>query len=491
MLRRFLSFRTRHQPYMVRLSYRHELRSALTFPLAASLAEGSFTGIIAAKHFQASVLLMSVITAAPMFGNIMAMVWSELSIGRRKVPFVNLLQLGVILMVASVALTAMVPRELTLWHMGGRAVTINAAGWVFAAQIVIARMLASGIITIRSQIWRANYPRWVRAQVTSRIAVVATTVLAVTTFAGSYILDQNPRAYVYLYPIAALIGAIGIWQFSKIRVRREALLLRREEQLYAPRPEGLSQTDETNVLNYQARAPRVSLLTFFIQSFQQAGQILRQDKAFRDYQRWQFFSGFSFMLYGPSLLYMVSTQMTDPSKDYLLATVVLQLVPMVVSLVATQAWAPLFDRVHVVLFRVYQSYISVAGQLTLFLGAIWAWKLGGSERTGLAIITLGQILVGISTGAGNLAWNLGHNDFAPRDQAAVYMGVHVMLTGVRGCLAPFLGSWLFEHLLGRHVFLLSTLICTVAMFGFMSMARATPNKFFTKPVARPLPHTPG
>jgi hypothetical protein len=50
---------------MVRLSYRHELRSALTFPLAASLAEGSFTGVVAAKNFQAGVVLMSVITAAP------------------------------------------------------------------------------------------------------------------------------------------------------------------------------------------------------------------------------------------------------------------------------------------------------------------------------------------------------------------------------------------------------------------------------------------
>ena len=53
MFRRLFQFRTRHQPLMVRLSYRYELRSALTFPLAASLAEGSFTGVVAAKYFQA------------------------------------------------------------------------------------------------------------------------------------------------------------------------------------------------------------------------------------------------------------------------------------------------------------------------------------------------------------------------------------------------------------------------------------------------------
>src|SRR5829696_8648153 len=218
-----LQFRTRHQPYMVRHSYRHEMRAALTFNLAASLAEGSFTGVVAAKNFQAGVVLMSVITAAPMFGNVAALIWSDLSRGRRKVPLVNLLQLGVILMIASVALLAYVP--------------LPYAGWIFAAQIIVARMLASGIITIRSSIWRANYPRVVRGQITSRIATVATFVLAVTTFAGSYLLDQNPRAFVYLYPAAAVIGVVGIWQFSGIRVRRERLLRKKEVQLYAPRPE--------------------------------------------------------------------------------------------------------------------------------------------------------------------------------------------------------------------------------------------------------------
>jgi hypothetical protein len=190
---------------MVRLSYRYEMRAAMTFPLAASLAEGSFTSVVAAKNFDASITLMSVIFAAPMFGNIVAMMWSQLSLGRRKVPLVNLLQLGVVVMVASVALDALLPSKI--------------AGWVFASQIVAARLMASGITTLRSAIWRANYPRHVRGHVVSRITSVATVGLAAATVLGSYLLDLNPRAYVYLYPAAALLGVIGIWQFSHIRIR--------------------------------------------------------------------------------------------------------------------------------------------------------------------------------------------------------------------------------------------------------------------------------
>lgn len=453
MFRRFLSFATRHQPYMVRHSYRHEMRSALTFPLAASLAEGSFTGVIAAKNFGAGVVLMSLITAAPMFGNIMALIWSDMAMGRRKVPLVNALQLGVVLMIASVALTALLPPA--------------AAGWVFAGQIIIARLLASGIITIRSSIWRANYPRQLRGQLTSRIATVATFVLTLTTFVGSYLLDQNERSYVYIYPAAALVGVIGIWQFSKIRVRREVLLRRQEVQLYAPRPENMSQTDEANVLNYESH-PR------FVKLFAQAFQILREDKPFRAYQRWQFLNGAAFMMIGPSLLYMVSTEMTDPNRQYLLATAIVQIIPMIMMLLATQAWAPMFDRMHISTFRVYQGLVSVSAIAILWLGAMVGLK---DVMTGLGMIAFGQMLVGVSNGAGNLAWNLGHNDFCPADKAGTYMGVHVMLTGLRGCLAPFFGSWLYLMPgVGRHVFGLSTLACVAATLGFLHMARNAPRK---------------
>src|SRR5687768_9385640 len=281
MLRRFLHFRTRQQPLMVRLSYRYEMRSALTFPLAASLAEGSFTGIVAAKYFSASPTLIALITAAPMFGNIAALVWAEMAKTRRKVAMVNLLQLGIILLIASVAFTAKFPLR---W-----------GGWIFGVIIILVRLLASGIPTIRSEIWRSNYPRHIRAQIIGRISIVSTSVLAFTTMLGSHWLDRNPNAFVYLYPAAAILGAIGIYQFSNIRVRDEGKTLRRLQRIYAPIPEEISQTDETSVQNYQPPPNRKGLRAFFADSL----DVLRSDKTFRIYQRCQMLTGFSFMLIGP------------------------------------------------------------------------------------------------------------------------------------------------------------------------------------------------
>jgi hypothetical protein len=127
----------------------------------------------------------------------------------------------VILMIASVALLAYIPPPY--------------AGWVFAAQIIIARVLASGIITIRSSIWRANYPRAVRGQITAGSPRSRRSCSQLPTFLGSFLLDRNPRAFVYLYPRAALLGAIGIWQFSAFASAARACSARTNSRWSTPR----------------------------------------------------------------------------------------------------------------------------------------------------------------------------------------------------------------------------------------------------------------
>jgi len=432
----------RHQPYMLRLNYHHEMWSAMTYPLAAALAEGAFAAIVAAKYFQASGTLVAVITAAPMFGNIMALLWAELARDRQKVRFVNALQIGVILSVAAVALTIFIPSKAV-------------GGWVFAGLIISARVFAAGIVTVRSTIWRYNYPRHLRGQVVGRINMIATGVLALTTFLGSRWLDKNPDAYVWLYLMAAALGLLGVWQFSHIRVRRERSLLR-EARIVTARPESMAQTDETNVMNYTPSEGRG-----FFSVIGRAFAVLREDRRFRLYQRWQMIAGFSFMMLQPPLVFLVSRRLTDPDRDYMLATVVLQIIPLLASIITLPLWAPLFDRVMISKFRVIQGVSWLAAQGTILAGAYFM---------SLPVIMAGQLLIGVSISAGNLVWNLGHNEFAPPEKSGDYMAVHVMLTGLRGFIAPFVGVYLFQLLgEGYALFVISLCLNLVAWLGYVSM----------------------
>jgi hypothetical protein len=341
-------------------------------------------------------------------------------------------------------------------------------GWVFASLIILARVLASGIITLRSAIWRHNYPRHLRGQIVARITVVATAVLATTTLVGSLALDRHADAFAWFYPAAALLGALGIWQFSHIRVRGETAQLRRINgrrhmaPISTPRPESLSLTDETNVINYEPR-PQRGLLSLVSDSM----SVLRADRRFREYQWWQSLSGSAFMMIQPPLVFMVSQQMTDPRTQYALATVVLQIIPLLTSLVFTQVWAPVFDRLHILRFRAVQSFVSVSTISLVFVGAYF---------DSLILIAVAQFCIGVANAAGNLAWNLGQNDFAPPEKIATYMGVHVMLTGVRGCFAPFLGVLLYQQLIGRWVFAVAAGLSLLSLAGFQKMARNAPPK---------------
>lgn len=442
LLASYFRFSAKHQPYMLRLNYHHEVSSAMTYPLAAALAEGAFASIVAAKYFNASSTLVAVLTAAPMFGNIMALLWAELSRNRQKVRFVNALQLGVIGCIAAVALTWFLPKL--------------PGGWVFAALIILARVFAAGIVTVRSTIWRYNYPQHLRGQVVGRINMIATAVLALTTFLGSRWLDHNPSAYIYLYLMAAALGLIGVWQFSHIRLRRERALLR-QAQFVAARPESLAQTEETNVLNYAPVEERRS----FLGSIRAAFGVLKQDRRFRHYQRWQMMAGFSFMMLQPPLVFLVSKRLTDPTKDYVLATIVLQIIPLITTMICIPLWAPLFDRMMISKFRVIQGISWIAAQSSILLGAY---------LMDLRVLMIAQFLVGISTAAGNLVWNLGHNEFAPPEKSGDYMAVHVMLTGLRGFIAPFLGVQIFVWTGETYwIFVFSLLMNITAWIGYITM----------------------
>jgi hypothetical protein len=72
-------------------------------------------------------------------------------------------------------------------------------------------------------------------------------------------------------------------------------------------------------------------------------------------------------------------------------------------------------------------------------------------------------------------WNLGHNEFATPENSGDYMAVHVMLTGLRGFVAPFVGVYLFEYLrqheMGYALFIFSVILNLIAWLGYISMYR--------------------
>jgi hypothetical protein len=120
-------------------------------------------------------------------------------------------------------------------------------------------------------------------------------------------------------------------------------------------------------------------------------------------------------------------------------------------------------------------------------GALLA--VNGQIAAALLTLAAARFVLGVARGGGMIAWNLGHNDFASRRLVAVYMGIHVTLTGIRGAFAPFLGILLYAGWpamtlpgvglvipgwdgVGPGVFFIAAAIGTASAVGFYTLARS-------------------
>ena len=405
---------------MAQKSYRREQLTELTLPVALSLMEGGFVSVVAAKAFNVPPWVIAVISAAPMFGNLSSYFWNRLAAARPKVPMLTILQALVLLCVLAIAVS---PRT-------------GASTWVLLISVVLARILIAGILTVRSVTWSLNYPRALRATVTSRLQALASLVVVVATSIAGLVLDAHPENFRWLYAAGALVGGYGVWAFRSVQVigeKRQQVLERR------------GQRDPTNRNSFLA--------------------ILRADPRYARYQWHQFVSGGANMMIEPPLVYLITKQI---GASYVASIGIVMLIPFLLNLATMPLWARYLDRVHVAEFRARQNLLWVVGVVIMFWGAL---------TLSLLWLAIGRIVCGITNGGGSLAWQLGHNDFAPRDQLAAYMGIHVTLTGVRGAFAPFLGMALYlgwdaqgyvpgSTGMGAWLFLLSAALAVIAWRGF-------------------------
>ena len=309
-----------------------------------------------------------------------------------------------------------------------------------------------------------NYPAHLRAQITGRIALCNAVLMAGIPMTGGALLDANPDMFRFIYPATVLIALVGVFAYARIRLRGEKELLKYEITPDAqPQPHGAPEP----IYEYD---PKASRPTFW--------SVLKQDRLFRKYMLWQFVNGTAAMMGDAVLVYVIATLTEGMADKFTVSNFLSTALPLILATVTLPLWAKMLDRLHIVQFRARHGSLWVMVQVITWFGAMF-----GS----LWILAVSRIVVGIARGGGMLAWNLGHNDFADRRMVALYMGIHVTLTGIRGALAPFIGiirytggielyadfainlPWLH---IGHHVFLVTAALSLWAEIGFIQLGRS-------------------
>ena len=454
---RFLgNIHPRMLPPMTRQSYRHEIVTALTYPASLAMIEGGVIGIVAAKIFHVPSMVFAAIVASANFANLTSFIWARLSRGRRKVPLIVMLQVCMLLCVGAIALIPTQPPD-------ADGVAQGSSPLMLAALVIMARCMQTGIITLRSTVWRQNYPAHLRARITGRIALSNSVIIGLLPVLAGDMLDRNPESFRIIFPATMLISIIGVIAYSRIRLRGEKELLKYEIQPQAtPQPHGESAT----IYEYDPQASRPNFWT-----------VLRNDKLFRGYMLWQFVNGTAAMMGDAVLVYLIADMTQGMANEFKISNLLTTTLPLTLAVITMPLWARYLDRVHIIEFRARHGAVWVITQLGNWFGAMFH---------SLPIIGVARVFNGIARGGGMLAWNLGHNDFADRRMVSLYMGIHVTLTGIRGAFAPFLALILFTGniqftskitlelpwlKMGYHVFLLTAALSMIAELGFIRLGK--------------------
>ena len=440
----------RSLPYLARRNYYYEIKHLIPWSVLAAVVEGGqFASVVIARSFNGSATLIAIATATPVAALLFSLVWGALCIGRPKVRLLTLFAAAAALCAGSAFAIPSTP---------------SGAIW-FLVQMAAAQALLAGVVTIRSAVWRSNYPRSDRGRITARLQGARVVVSVVTVLIAAAICDRNPDAYRLVYPVAALCGLASLTILPRLHIRGEK-----------------GEIDRHHRPAYQGDLRRGWAEPFSLTALLGRGHVIRQllmvlpnDHRFAKYCLAQSLTGVGNLMTISVVVTVVTRELPLGDRwGFWISLVLIQGLPRLLLLSTLRRWGGLFDRLGVVRFRVVNMacwMTAVMFGMAATLVTVYHAQIGPVFfPIAIALFSLRGITQGVALGGAALAWNLGHLHFAKPEQAELYMGIHVSLTGLRGLIAPLGGIWLW-HTIGWPVWLIALALCAASMCMFISMAR--------------------
>src|ERR1043165_38390 len=183
------------------VAFRREIAPWALLGLTLGLVEGATAAVLIKKSFADAAspwlvnLAVAFVSGAPALSNVVSFVWANLAHGRARIGLMVGLQAGFAVLVG---LLGVAPRA--------------AGGLIFAvASILIARVVWTGLLTVRSAIWSANYPRQALGRYTGRIVIVSLLAVARAAALAAWTLSHAAFDSRWLFCGGAVAGLLPAW----------------------------------------------------------------------------------------------------------------------------------------------------------------------------------------------------------------------------------------------------------------------------------------
>ncbi|MEE4176558.1 MAG: MFS transporter [Bacteroides sp.] len=236
-------------------------------------------------------------------------------------------------------------------------------------------------------------------------------VMMVTTFAYGWALDLNHYVFVYIFPVAAILGMLSVFLLSRI-------------------PYG----------NTVQEMPRQTLWEGIKHSVREMKDILIRNLPFRHFEVGFMFYGFGFMsssmvivlFLSEGLMLNYSSVAFYRNAYNLLAILILPFFGRLIGRIDPRRFAAI-------------SFFS----MVLFIFALVITRADGNQQVFFGITLYHTLLLyilfhGVFAATMGLTWSIGSAYFCEPSEAGTYQAIHLGLTAVRSLFAPLLGILFYE-----------------------------------------------
>lgn len=268
------------------------------------------------------------------------------------------------------------------------------------------------IFPVINLLLKNNYSHENFGKLYSYATSVKKTALLLGAWGFGFLLDKNNFAFTYIYPVVGVAAIFSIYLLNLIK--------------HEPKKEEVFKKE-----NY---------FKIMKKSFKQMINIIKTNRAYRDYQIGFMCYGFAFMFTSSVITIFFDKELKMSFsgvafyKNYftVLAIIILPFVGKLIGKIdprklAIYSYLSMLLYLTFIIFTDFQPYyVKIAGI------KIYFWLIAAFTA------------FGFFTASMHLLWNIGSAYFCTTDEAADYQAIHLTLTGVRAAFFPLLGIFFFE-----------------------------------------------
>ncbi|MCG3184464.1 MAG: hypothetical protein ICCCNLDF_02584 [Planctomycetes bacterium] len=275
--------------------------------------------------------------------------------------------------------------------------------FLFVALVAVQAAVCAGLAPAMNHIWGANCTARSRGKVFTWFSIASEIATMSAALLASTLLDRDSgKAFVYIYPVAGVIGLLGMLTFWRIRLRYTSA---EKEDLVTPA--------------WTARVKR---------SLNQATGLLKRDPEFRLYEFGFFLYGVAFMMLVPVIPVLFKNYLNASYAEFATANVVvvqimhLLMAPFIVRLAAGKRVTLVTRWAHLVLV-LYPVLLAATAIVAPSDQQTATWLVFGA----FAVFGAGMALI-------HFVWNLGPVAFARGRSPLPYTSTHAALVGFRASI---------------------------------------------------------